>query len=92
MPFFAPPRYKKAVTELSALLKLRREHPMETAVGLLEFLAATGGAKHLQLASRKLSYIQYFCLDIVFVALASVAALVLSLIWVFWRQKKQKTD
>ena len=65
---------------------------METAVGLLEFLAATGGAKHLQLASRKLSYAQYFCLDIVLSALASVAAFVLALKWLFWRTKKQKMD
>ena len=85
-------RYKKAVTELSALLKLRREHPMETAVGLLEFLAATGGAKHLQLSSRKLSYVQYFCLDIVLFAVASVGACVYSIRWLFRRPKKHKKD
>ena len=81
------PRYKKAVTGLSALLKLRREHPMETAVGLLEFLAATGGAKHLQLASRKLSYVQYFCLDVVLAALATVIACVYSIWWLCRRRK-----
>ena len=86
MPSFAL-RYKKAVTELSALLKLRREHPMQAAVGLLEFLAATGGAKHLQLASRKLSYVQYFCLDVVLVALATMIACVYLIGWLFRRRK-----
>ena len=86
-------RYKKAVTELSALLKLRREHPMETAVGLLEFLAATGGAKHLQLSSRKLSYVQYFCLDIVIFTLALMGLFVFSIWWLCRRTKKhEKTD
>ena len=86
-------RYKKAVTDLSALLKLRREHPMETAVGLLEFLAATGGAKHLQLSSRKLSYVQYFCLDIVLFTLALMGVLVNSIRWLCQRPKKhEKTD
>ena len=91
MPLFGP-RYKKAVTELSALLKLRREHPMETAVGLLEFLAATGGAKHLRLASRKLSYVQYFCLDVVLVALATMIACVYLIWWLFRRSRKLKMD
>ena len=91
MPSFAS-RYKKAVTGLSALLKLRREHPMETAVGLLEFLAATGGAKHLQLASRKLSYVQYFCLDVVSFALATMIACVYSIRWLLRRSRKLKMD
>ena len=65
---------------------------METAVGLLEFLAATKGAKHLQLASRKLSYLQYFCLDIVIFALGLVGVFAYLIKCLLRRSKKHKLD
>ena len=57
------PAYRSRVVELSKLLRLRRQSPLEDCVWLLEYVAATGGAEHLKLASRHLNLAQYYSLD-----------------------------
>ena len=44
--------YKQNILELSKLMKKRKNHPMNDAIELLEYLADTFGASHLRLASR----------------------------------------
>ena len=49
--------------QLSKLMHLRRNHPMDDAIWLLEFVSKTQGAEHLKLSSRHLNLIQYHSLD-----------------------------
>lgn len=66
------PTFKENILVLSRLQRLERHSPMENAVWLLEYVAATGGAEHLKLSSRHLNMLQYFSLDVVtFLALAA---------------------
>eukprot|EP00095_Tigriopus_kingsejongensis_P007274 maker-scaffold144_size312663-snap-gene-2.33 protein:Tk07274 transcript:maker-scaffold144_size312663-snap-gene-2.33-mRNA-1 annotation:"udp-glucuronosyltransferase 2b31-like isoform 1" len=71
------PRYKANVDSLSDLMRLRRHHPMEDAVWLMEYLSKTQGAEHLKLSSRHLNLIQYFSFDVVLFWLL--------LIWIGWK-------
>lgn len=68
-------RFKENIDRLSELMQLRRHHPMEDAIWLLEFVSKTKGAEHLKLSSRHLNLIQYFCLDIILLWLILVVAL-----------------
>jgi glucuronosyltransferase len=65
--------YRAQVTELSRLLRLRRHSPLEDAVWLLEYVAGTGGAEHLKLASRHLDLAQYYSLDSILLLCALLA-------------------
>ena len=91
-------RYQTKIDALSELMKLRRHHPMDDAVWLLEFVAKTGGANHLKLGSRNLDALQYFSLDVVaFVLLALwVGCKVIAKIFLFGRRRrssqKRKAD
>ena len=71
------PAYKRKVEKLRTLMHLRRHTPLEESVWLLEYVALTGGADHLKLASRHLNLAQYYSLD----SLAALACLVLGLVW-----------
>ena len=58
---------------------------MSDAVWLLEHVADTGGAEYMKVASRKLNWAQFFCLDVAaFYVIASATAL-----WV-WRWKSRR--
>ena len=57
--------YRTNVAKLSALMRLRRHHPMDDAIWLLEFIAKTGGAEHLRPSSRNLGLVEYLSLDVV---------------------------
>ena len=87
------PTYKRKVDKLRTLMHLRRHTPLEESVWLLEYVALTGGADHLKLASRHLNLAQYYSLD----SLAALACLVLGLIWLLRvplsrHQTRQKID
>lgn len=77
----------------------RRNHPMEDAVWLLEYISATKGADHMRLASRHLNFFQYFSLDvigvllIVFILFATVSIKLLGILCGCGRSsKKRKSD
>ena len=44
---------------------MRRHHPMEDALWLVEYLSKTNGAKHLLPSSNELNLIQYFSIDVI---------------------------
>ena len=71
---------RSKVARLSALMRLRRHHPMEDALWLLESVGRTRGAQHLKLASRHLSLLQYFSLDCV--------AFLAAVLWAAWRMAR----
>ena len=55
--------YRENIRRLSTLMKLRQHSPMEDTVWLVEYVARSGGAEHLKLASRHLNLVQYYSLD-----------------------------
>ena len=57
------PKYKEKIKKLSTLMKMRRHSPVEEAVWFLEYVANSGGAEHLKLASRHLNIFQYYSID-----------------------------
>ena len=57
------PKYKEKIEKLSTLMKMRKSSPIEEAVWFLEYVANSGGAEHLKLASRYLNIIQYYSID-----------------------------
>ena len=69
------PSYRQRVQELSRLMRLRRHSPLEDSVWLLEYVAGTGGAPHLLLASRHLTLAQYYSLDSLLLLLALLTML-----------------
>jgi hypothetical protein len=50
---------------MADLLTMERHEPMDDALWLLEYVSKTKGAEHLKVASRKLNFVQYLCLDVV---------------------------
>ena len=63
------------MNRLADLFAAGRHPPLDDATWLMEFVAATRGAQHLKIASRNLSLVQLYCLDVAFVAaVLSVAA------------------
>ena len=58
-------RFKKSVTRLSNLMHLRRNHPMEDAIWLLEYVSKTKGAQHLKLSTKNFNMLQYYCIDVI---------------------------
>ena len=78
------PSYRTRITELGRLMRLRRHTPLEECVWLLEYVALTGGADHLKLASRHLNLLQYYSVDsLLFLSLA-----LLVVIWLLRRMFK----
>ena len=71
------PEYKRKVDQLGSLMRLRRHSPLEESVWLLEYVALTGGANHLKLASRHLNLAQYYSLD----SLTALALIAAGLLW-----------
>ena len=54
------PKYRANVNHLADLYQASRHSPLEDAAWLMEFVASTGGAEHLKLASRHLSLLQLY--------------------------------
>eukprot|EP00090_Calanus_glacialis_P014256 TRINITY_DN23000_c0_g1_i1.p1 TRINITY_DN23000_c0_g1~~TRINITY_DN23000_c0_g1_i1.p1 ORF type:complete len:522 (-),score=113.84 TRINITY_DN23000_c0_g1_i1:92-1657(-) len=69
------PKYKEKIKKLSSLMKMRKHSPIEDTVWFLEYVANSGGAEHLKLASRHLNIIQYYSIDSVGLILCLVATL-----------------
>lgn len=70
------PKYKANVNRLADLFGASRHPPLDDAAWLMEFVATTRGAEHLKIASRHLSLIQLYCLDVIlFMAILSFAAI-----------------
>ena len=69
------PKYKANVNHLADLYLASRHSPLEDAAWLMEFVASTGGAEHLKLASRHLSLLQLYNLDVL---LCAIIAAILS--------------
>ena len=82
--------YYDNINKLADLLALERHNPMDNAIWLLEYVAATRGAEHLKPASRHLYTAQYLSLDVIaFLALvAYVAAKLAGKCWHRNRQQK----
>ena len=58
-------RYKENVQKLSVLHKDRPVDPLDLSVYWTEYVMRHKGAKHLKSAVHDLSWIQYFCLDVI---------------------------
>lgn len=58
-------RYKHNIKKLSVLHKDQPIDPLELSVYWTEFVMRHKGAKHLRPAVHELSWIQYYCLDVV---------------------------
>ena len=69
------PKYKEKIKKLSSLMKMRKHSPIEDTVWFLEYVANSGGAEHLKLASRHLNIIQYYSIDSFGLILCLVATL-----------------
>uniref|UniRef100_UPI00398F5026 UDP-glucuronosyltransferase 1A1-like n=1 Tax=Pristiophorus japonicus TaxID=55135 RepID=UPI00398F5026 len=67
-------RYKETMLKLSSLHKDRSVKPMELSVHWVEFVMKHRGAEHLRPAAHDLNWIQYHCLDVIGVLLASGVA------------------
>ena len=52
------PGFRRRVNRLADLMALEKSTPLENAVWLAEYVAETGGAEHLKLATRKLNTLQ----------------------------------
>ena len=76
------PKYRANVNRLANLFAAGRPPPLDDAAWLMEFVAATRGAQHLKIASRNLSLVQLFCLDVAFVAAVLSVAAVGILKWI----------
>lgn len=92
--------YKSHMRRLSSVHRDRPATPLDTAVFWVEFVMRHRGAKHLRLASRDLTWLQYHSVDVIGALLA--AALTFgALLWTgvrvllrccCWRQRRLKTD
>ena len=58
------PKYRANVNPLADLYLASRHSPLDDAAWLMEFVASTGGAEHLKLASRHLSLLHLYNLDV----------------------------
>ncbi|XP_067844114.1 UDP-glucuronosyltransferase 1A1-like [Heptranchias perlo] len=67
-------RYKETMMKLSSLHNDRPIEPVQLSVYWVEFVLKHRGAEHLRPAAQELSWIQYHCLDVIGVFLASVVA------------------
>ncbi len=80
------------------MMHKQRQHPMDEAIWLMEYVSRTKGAEHMKLGSRKLNFIQYYSLDVIgllatIAIIAYVASSHLALkIMAFRRSRKEKTD
>ena len=73
------PKYRANVNRLADLYLASRHSPLEDAAWLMEYVATTRGADHLKVASRHLSLVQLFNLDVLSFAI-TVIVLVLILV------------
>ncbi|XP_072118500.1 UDP-glucuronosyltransferase 1A1-like [Mobula birostris] len=69
-------RYKETMTTLSALHSDRIFEPINLSVHWVEFVMNHKGAKLLRPAAHDLNWIQYHCLDVIGVLLASLVAFI----------------
>lgn len=91
--------YKSSMQQLSTIHRDQPVAPLSTAVFWVEFVMRHGGAQHLLLASRNLTWWQYHSLDVV-AALLVATVTALALCW--WsgrcvlrrcgRRRREKTD
>ena len=72
--------FTQNVQRMSALLRNRRTSAMADAVGLLQYVAETGGAEHLKVSSRHLNLVEYYCLDCILLILATSILLILAIL------------
>jgi len=80
------PKYQYNINNLSKLSKDKKEHPLVSAVWLVEYIARNNGTNHLRIPSGDLSWIEYHCLDsilliaaILLVTLATLAYFLIKL-------------
>ena len=81
--------YYDNINKLADLLALERHNPMDNAIWLLEYVAATKGAEPLKPASRHLSTAQYLSLDVI-AFLAIVAYFAAKLARKCWHRDRQQ--
>jgi UDP-glucoronosyl and UDP-glucosyl transferase len=62
--------FRQSVKRMSSLLRNRRTSAMDEAVGLLHYVAETGGAEHLKVSSRYLNLVEYYCIDCILIILS----------------------
>ncbi|XP_022114691.2 UDP-glucosyltransferase 2 [Pieris rapae] len=66
------PKYKDQVKKRQVLLRDQKESPLERAIYWTEYVIRHKGAYHLQSPAKDLNFIQYYCLDILFIFIAFV--------------------
>ncbi|GAB6026751.1 hypothetical protein CHUAL_013256 [Chamberlinius hualienensis] len=70
------PKYREHSQQLSALMKDRPEHPLQTAMYWIEYIIRNKGAPHLKSGANHLNIFQYFLIDVIcFLALVVVTVL-----------------
>ena len=62
-------KYRINIKKLSNTMKMRKIHPMESAMELLELVVNTNGADHLKVDSRHLNIFQYCLIDCILLLL-----------------------
>lgn len=89
-------RYRDNIRKRSSLLREQLVKPMDLAVYWVEHILKYNGGKHLQHAGLKLSWYQYYLLDVmaflvtIFVLSGLINFFVVKKVWSFvWRKLKQ---
>lgn len=76
--------YEPIYTEkMKALSRVHRDTPLkptDTAVYWIEYVMRHKGAKHLRSESYKLSFIQYYCIDVIVVLITAASLLIVILV------------
>lgn len=73
------PSYREKMRALSAVHRDTPLKPLDTAMFWIEFVIRHRGAKHLRTESYRLSFIQYYCIDVI-LFLAAITALTVVII------------
>lgn len=76
-------RYKDNVARSSDLMRNPLVKPMDTAVYWVEHVLKYKGAKHLRNAGTRLSWYQYFLVDVLAFIVAVAATLILITLYMF---------
>ncbi|XP_010950914.2 2-hydroxyacylsphingosine 1-beta-galactosyltransferase isoform X1 [Camelus dromedarius] len=76
------PSYRQTAQKLSEIHKDQPGHPVNRTVYWIDYILRHNGAHHLRAAVHKISFCQYFLLDVAFVLLLGAALFYFLLSWV----------
>ncbi|CAI5643441.1 unnamed protein product [Oreochromis niloticus] len=75
--------YRQNIQRMSRLHRDQPITPMEQAVFWVEYVMRHKGARHLRTEAYKMPWYSYYCLDVLFILLSVVTALLLSVLSIF---------